>query len=294
MACSGVLKAVALGGVLVLPGVMAVAQDNSWIELQGVEVELLEDGRLVLVALDGRSYELAGLRVLEQCEGAAGSWACGEAARQLLQGAVRGEKLDCLVLEAGKRPAVECRAQTRNLNLWLVRRPGVELAAEWSDRPAFSRYREAEQSGQAMRDLARAVAERDPLQIRSRGPSALSSAAFVDRVTDGAPWKTLALSERVERRGATAAERGIIADGLLEDGIRAGVWELGGLRVIVGEDIESCLQYIWCTFAVVDAAGHVVLSGTARGAPRVADADGSEAFVLVWQEPGGAWQQWSR
>lgn len=56
-----------------------------------------------------------------------------------LREAVRGEKLDCLVLEDGDRPAVECRVQTRNLNLWLVRRAGVELAEGWSERPGFSR-----------------------------------------------------------------------------------------------------------------------------------------------------------
>ena len=305
MVRNGMLRTVALGGVLALPGATAMGQDDHRVVLRDVEVVVSEDQRLVLHASDGQTYELAGLRALRECEGAAGMWACGEASRQVLQSAVAGEMLDCAILENGDRPAVECMAQTRNLNLWMLRGAGVELLEGWAEREAFARYKNADRAGDATRDLARALAEADPLGIGSRRSELRPGAALPERrFGDDGPWRVGSARgsvplARATRRGATAEERRVIGAGLVADSLRAGVWELGGgFRVIVGEDPESCLQYIWCTFAVVDAVGRVVLSGTARGAPRVGVLEGvafdrrRDPVVLVWEEPGGAWQEW--
>ena len=303
MACSGIVKAVACGGVLLLAAAAAAGQDNQWIVLQEVEVELAGNERLVLRVPDGGSYQLAGLRVLHSCERFVGQkrewWACGEASRRSLQGAIRGEKLDCVILAPGDRPAVECMAQTRNLNLWMVRRPGVEVVEEWRHREGFSRYATADREGRETRELARALARIDPLKIAStRDSASAGDAVFADAFrADDSPWKTVALDARAERRGATVAERRVIARGLTKESLRAGVWQFRRLRLIVGEDPESCLQYIWCRFAVVDAAGNVLVAAIARGAPQVAVADGQRLFgmqwlALVWEDPGGVWRQW--
>ena len=293
-----VLGTVAFGVVFLLTGVAVLAQDNARVVLRGIKVEVSEGERLVLHASDGRSYELAGLWARRECEGAAGVWACGEASRQLLQSAVAGERLDCEILEEGHRLGVECMAQTRNLNLWMLRGAGVDLLPEWWDREGVDRFRDAELAGRATRELARALAESDPLNIRSRSPEEIRRRA-APAAGDDPPWTSVPLGERVQRRGATVEERRIIAEGAIEDSLRAGVWELGGFRVIVGEDLQSCL-YDWCRFAVVDSSGGVVLSGTARGAPRVVVADGPafvvgslEPLVLTWEKPGGAWERWS-
>ena len=299
MGRTNVLRTVAFGVAFLLTGVALLGQDNARVVLRGVEVEVSEGERLVLHAPDGRSYELAGLRARRECEGAAGVWACGEASRQLLQSAVAGEKLDCaILLEEGDRSGVECMAQTRNLNLWMLRGAGVDLLSEWWGREGVERFRDAELAGRATRELARALAESDPLNIRSRSSEGIRRRAARE-AADDPPWPSVPLGERVQRRGATVEERRIIAEGAVEDSLRAGVWELGGSRVILGEDLQSCL-YDWCRFAVVDSSGEVVLSGTARGAPRVVVADGPafvvgslEPLVLTWEEPGGAWERWS-
>ncbi len=299
MGRTNVLRTVAFGVAFLLTGVGVFGQDDARVVLHGVEVEVSEDERLVLHASDGRSYELAGLRVRWECEGSAGIWACGEASRQLLQSAVAGEKLDCeILLDEGNRLGVECMAQTRNLNLWMLRRAGVDLLPQWWDREGVDRFRDAELAGRATRDLVRALAESDPLNIRSRSPEGIRRRAARE-AADAPPWPSVPLEERVQRRGATVDERRIIAEGAVEDSLRAGVWELGGSRVIVGEDLQSCL-YDWCRFAVVDSGGEVVLSGTARRAPRVVVPDGPafvvgslEPLVLTWEEPGGTWERWS-
>ena len=147
-------------------------------------------------------------------------------------------------------------------------------------------------------ELARALAESDPLNIRSRSSEGIRRRVAPEREA-GPPWTSDPLREWFQRRGATVDERRIIAEGLVEDSLRAGVWELGGSRVIVGEDLQSCL-YDWCRFAVVDSGGEVVLSGTARVAPRVViSEDGGllvgplESLVLTWEEPRGTWERWS-
>ena len=279
------LTAVALVGAL---AAAAEAQESPRIVLTDVEVTVSEDQRLVLYVSDGRTYELAGLRARHECEGATGRWECGEASRRLLQGAVNGENLECVVLGGGDRPTVECMAQTRNLNLWMLRRAGIELLPEWR---AAREYAEAEQARRTARELTEAVAAIDPLNIRSRRPRSDRDASFADTVRDDDQRKTVPLGDRAGRRGATAAERHVIADDAPGSNPRAGVWELDGLRVIVGEDLEGCLQYIWCSFAVVDETGEVVLTGTARGAPRL---EPSEGLTLVWQDPGGVEKRWTR
>ena len=296
MACCSVLKAVALGGVLVVVlAATAVSQGIERIILQDVEVAVSADERLLLQMSDGPVYELAGLHAPMDCEGVAGMWACGEASRRLLQGAVDGEKLECVVLETGERPAVECLAQTRNLNLWMLRAAGVELLAEWRDREGFSEYRDAERSRRATRDLARSLARSDPLELRGR--SAVEPPE-VDAILGDVGF---ALGDRAERRGATAAERAIITETVDADSTRAGVWEFDGFRVIVGEDSESCL-HAWCRFAVVDPDGQVVVLGTALGAPRltyrrslpIVQWGRRDPIMLVWEEPGGTLRSWSR
>ena len=297
MGRTNVLRTVAFGVAFLLTGVTVLGQDNARVVLRGVEVEVSEGERLVLHASDGRSYELAGLWARWECEGAAGFWACGEASRQLLQSAVAGERLECEILEQGDRPGVECMAQTRNLNLWMLRGAGVDLLPEWWDREGVDRFKDAELAGRATRELARALAESDPLNIGTRSPEEIRRRAAPEVGSDP-PGTSVPLGEWAQRRGATDEERRFIAEGAAEDNLRAGVWQRGGTRVIVGEDLQSCV-YDWCRFAVVDSRGEVVLSGTARGAPRVVVEERSvftaalEPLVLTWEEPGGTWEQWS-
>lgn len=298
MGRSNVLAMFAFGVVFLLMAVLASGQGDARVVLTGVQVEVSEDGRLVLRASDGSSYELAGLRARSECEGARGVWACGRASRQLLEAAVAGETLECKILEHGDRPGVECMAQTRNLNLWMLRGAGVDLLPEWSDRDGFARFRDADRARRETRELVRALAELDPLDIGSRSSEAIRRSVALEEEDDSSS-PGVPLGERVQRRGATVEERRIIAEGAIEDRLRAGVWELGGSRVIVGEDLQSCL-YDWCRFAVVASSGEVVLLGTARGAPRVVVPDGPafvvgslDPLVLTWEEPGGTWELWS-
>ena len=291
-ACGGVFKAIALASMFAFAA--AAAGQELQLTLHDVEVELFEDGRLVLHA-DGSSFQLAGLRALHQCEDDAGRpWACGEASRRALQGAVRGEKLDCAIIPhgtRGDRPAVECMAQTWNLNLWMVRRPEITAVVpeEW-DWDGRSRYATADREGRETRALAYALAEADPLEIASRGHSPVDF-LFADEPRIDDVRKADDLSEWAERRGATAEERRIASRGLVVEIDRAGVWEFGEFQVIVGEGLGGCLQYIWCRFVVVDRDGDPLGFGTSRGAPRVVSVD---QFTLVWEDQGGDLQTWPR
>ena len=291
MACGGVRKVIVSFSVLLVYAVAAHGQDGPRQQFslqQPIEVGLSQDGRLVLHT-DESSYELAGLRVPQQCEGDAGPWACGSAARQILQGAVRGEKLHCTVFAGGveERPAVECMAQTRNLNLWMAQRPSVEVPDEWRRREGFSRYVDADREGRETRELARALAKSDPFKIASRADSS-ADRAFADEPRIERVRSALELSTQTARRGATADERRLISGGLVELD-RAGVWEIDGLRVIVAEGLGGCFQYIWCRFGVVDREGAVLHLGTARGAPRVVPA---VRLTLTWENRRGDLRTW--
>jgi len=129
----------------------------------------------------------------------------------------------------------------------------------------------------------------------------LDGMAWVARRGDLQPFR-VPLGNRGERRGATAAERRTIGSGLPEDELRAGVWALDGLRVVVAEDAYGCVRATWCRFAVLDETD-VVVSGIAREAPELLVQDDDAVLrtvaaeasltVLVWQEPGGEWKRWA-
>jgi len=410
---SRTLGAVLVVGIVALPNVTARSQEGRpRIVLQDVEVAV-SGGRLVLSTANGESYELAALETPDHCPAAGGgTWACGEGARETLASAVAGEELECSVLDTGPPPIVECSAQTRNLNVWMLEIGRATLHPDWAGRsisyddaaeaaraagalawyiaedgsppteppgsatvPASEAddgagkfllrrqegnvrtYVLAEASGTDTpplnyvdyeEDLADASPRRDfPLDDNyvpaldvgefivhgENGGGRLSYAQaspaddllplayivgseqpegrrYSTIVLDDMAWTSrrsnlqpsrAALGTRVERRGATDAERSAIAPDLPAHELRAGVWTFDAFRVVVAEDAFGCVRYTWCRFAVLDDTG-VVVSGTAREAPELALPNGDAAsgtaaeepalWGLIWQAPGDAWRLW--
>ena len=423
--------------ILALPSCTAGNQQDPGFVLRDVDVTVSGE-RLLLSTADGETYEVAALEALASCPADdGGAWPCGEGSRQALAEAVAGEALECRVLEDGNPPAVECRAQTRNLNVWMLEVGRATLHPDWRGR--FPEYDDAESAARAAGalpwsnsggetpevqpgDVPPAESSGEPPsaplpgELRYRAPpgnraaasaqggvvpgrfllqgtegdirtyelvrpatgdgvpleyiaheqnlSAVSpraglppgpgwlpavgsgelvahaasggrlgyaqAPAYDDRsplayvldspeaqgrryaaiMLDGIAWTSqrgalqparTPLRSRVDRRGATAAERRAIGDGLPEDRLRAGVWTLGAFRIVVAEDPYGCARYTWCRFAVLDDAG-IVVSGTALEAPELvapnavatAGAGASREMTgLVWAAPEGGWRVWT-
>ena len=293
---SGVVLLVGLVGLF---GATARSQEGRLaLFLQEVDVTTSR-GRLVLSTANGQSYELAALEAPDECPApGGGTWACGDGARQVLAGAVAGEQLECTILENGTLPAVECRAQTRNLNVWMLDIGRAKLHADWKGR--FTHYDDAASAANAAGALVwnTGAVESSRSDVTERLPAAGSETYEL-----GQPLPARnGLRTRAERRGATAAERSVIAAELPEDKLRAGVWVFNTYRVVVAEDAFGCVRFTWCRFAVLDGEGDVVVSGTAREAPELllwngaaaaaGDADGPDLAGLVWEEPAGTWREW--
>ena len=436
------LGAAILVGSLALPGAAASCQGDREIVLHDVEV-IVSDGRLVLSTPRGDTYELAGLETPLTCSAADGrTWACGEGARQALAAAVAGETLECRIIEQGPPPAVQCFAQSRNLNVWMLHVGRAKLQPAWRNR--IPEYDEAQLSAQAAgamvwsespgaddgpsdgQDSGQEAGGTEPSEMPSRresarnlamprthvglqaagrtvagaflllrrdgnvlsyvlerpadggvtvqyrememgSPTELTGFEFVpdvdwvpalglredsvvhhargaalayasrvpqepgkvplaylldapdvegrsysDIMLNGMVWasrrghlhpRQIPLETTVERRGATGAERRTIGAGLPEDQLRAGVWAVGTLRVVVAEDSFGCARWTWCRFAVLEDAD-VVVSGIARETPALpvlkdASTPGAtgEAATdipgLVWAAPGGYWMRWT-
>ena len=403
-------SATLLACTLAVPGPAAAGQGEETVVLHSVEVATVEE-RFMLSTPNGASYELAALQSPTECPAAAGgSWACGEGALQALSAAVAGETLACRILRDGHSPAVECTAQTRNLNLWMLQVGWARLHPEW--RGQIVDYDEAELAARTAGAIlwynagseapegasdyspivtphpegvgtrtflvrshegdvrvydqvsppgadtpfleyfpAELPAQANQVVLEPRGnwvPALYTGDFIVHRTTgrgfayahvpsivenfplayivdsadaegqrydtvvlDGVAWITrsgdlqparVPLGTRVERRGATASERRTIGSGLPEDELRAGVWALDKLRVVVAEDPYGCVRATWCRFAVLDETD-VVLAGTAREAPELLVHDDDVVsrtavakpgvVALVWQEPGGEWKRWA-
>jgi endonuclease YncB( thermonuclease family) len=123
-----ILGVALLAAGLVVQSSTVLAQDAAF-ALGDVAVAVV-DQRLVLTTADGTSYVLAALDVPEECPAAGGrTWACGEGARQALAAAVKGEVLECSIVQPDDPPALECYAQTRNLNQWMLRGGRARLVA---------------------------------------------------------------------------------------------------------------------------------------------------------------------
>ena len=143
----GAFGTAVLVGSLALQGGAASCQGDQDIVLRDVEVAV-SNGRLVLSTADGGTYELAGLEAPPTCPAGDGrTWACGEGAREALAAAVAGETLQCRVLDNGAPPAVECFAQTRNLNVWMLHVGRARLQPTWSNR--IPEYDEAQLSARS-------------------------------------------------------------------------------------------------------------------------------------------------
>ena len=128
-----------------LPGTAAAAQQGT-VVLSEADVTRV-GGRFILSA-DGASFELAALESPTECPAAGGgTWTCGEGSRRALAAAVAGETLTCLIMGRGDPPPVECTAQTRNLNLWMLQVGWAALRPEWRNPPPA--YRDAEQAARA-------------------------------------------------------------------------------------------------------------------------------------------------
>ena len=136
-----------LVGTLALTGPVAASQEGRGLVLRIADVTTSGE-RLVLSTADGESYELGAVQTPADCPAAdGGTWPCGEGARQALAAAVAGEQLECRILENGEPPAVECRAQTRNLNVWMLQIGRAALQPGWRGR--ISEYDEAESAARA-------------------------------------------------------------------------------------------------------------------------------------------------
>ena len=121
MRSHGIFGIASLAAVLFVQTITVLAQGDTVLELRDVGVTVV-DHRLVLTTADDTSYVLAALEVPEECPATGGrTWACGEGARQSLAATVKGEVLECSIVEPGDPPSVECHAQTRNLNQWMLR-----------------------------------------------------------------------------------------------------------------------------------------------------------------------------
>ena len=187
----GTFGTVILVGSLALPGAAASCQGDPGIELRDVEV-VLSDGRLVLSTPSGDTYELAGLETPPTCPASGGStWACGEGAREALAAAVEGETLQCRVLDKGTPPAVECFAQTRNLNVWMLHVGRATLQPAWSNRiPEYDEAQLSAQSAGAMVwDESREVetAADDPNVVQDAGGGESPDAAPGNRFSRPVP-----------------------------------------------------------------------------------------------------------
>ena len=131
MRSHGMFGSALLAGIVFVQSSSVPAQEDGAFELRDVDVTV-EDGRLVLSTVEGASYQLAALEVPEECPAAGGGlWACGEGSRQSLAAAVKGEVLECRIVEPGSPPSVECYAQTRNLNQWMLEVGRAKLYSAW-------------------------------------------------------------------------------------------------------------------------------------------------------------------
>ncbi len=147
MRSHGMFGVAPLAVVLFLQSSTVLAQGATALALRDVRVTVVDD-RLVLTTADATSYVLAALEVPEECPAAGGgTWACGEGARQSLAAAVKGEVLECSIVKPGHPPSVECYAQTRNLNRWMLR--GGRARLESGARGSIPAYDAAERVARA-------------------------------------------------------------------------------------------------------------------------------------------------
>ena len=261
------------------------------VELQNVSV-IVADHRLILAA-GGDEYVLASLEVPEWCPAAGGgTWACGEGAREVLAAAIKGEVLECTIKEPDEplpvAGAVECFAQTRNLNLWMLSIGRARLTPGAREtNPLYDDAERVARATGAMNWYRPARADVEPsLGRHDRSWSTVAP----DTTTSSHPGPArYPLGSRATRRGATADERLALGEDLQQDELRAGVWDYGLFQVVVAESASGCVALTWCRFVVLED-GRPVFIGVARETPELAAADGAE---LVWEAPGGAWKFWA-
>lgn len=104
--------------------------------LSGAAIQMEDPaGRSVRLRLAGLAAPTEGMRC-PAADGDLPDWECGTGSRLALASVIEGEILECRLhgTEAGEPPAVECLAQTRNVNEWMLRTGWAILQPEWRGR----------------------------------------------------------------------------------------------------------------------------------------------------------------